>query len=362
MKENRDFDKTAYKKTADKIKLSANQKQILLDEMRKADAMLDLPENYNTAAKKKRPTYTIWIKAVAASLVVALLCSVMIFGFGTEKDKYSFSIIAMAAEVNSATDDEGKMTEITADDSVDIAHSLEVHPVFKGESDIPELNKSKYGYEELSIAVKPKMIYPQGENIKSVTYSSENMYFSVITTGIGYTDEDGNYCDYYIKYSDIKPLTNTSYNVKDLEFSVGNSDNGELNDGFTCSYEDAKRMIFPATELEKTFAFMTETDSRDEKTRQYVKNHIDKRNNSCDSNACCYSTYYLEGFSKATSEEQYIIEQALKDKSVDITVTFDDGTQRTKRIVFGTESRDVYIDITGEIQTRNVITARLVEE
>lgn len=120
--------------------------------------------------------------------------------------------------------------------------------------------------------------------------------------------------------------------------------------------------------IDYTVAFKSDGYPYDERDTSYsgeiinVKNHIDKMNNSCDSNACCYSTYYLEGFSKATSEEQYIIEQALKDKSVDITVTFDDGTQRTKRIVFGTESRDVYIDITGEIQTRNVITARLIEE
>lgn len=370
MTDNKDFDITAYKETADKIKLSQNQKQILLDEMRKADVLLNLPENKNNGGKKKKSAYGMWIKAVAASLVIALLCGVAFFGFGGEKDRYNFSIVAMAAEIDGATDDEGKMVELTADASVDIAHSIEMHPVFKCENDekekIPKLNKNKYGYEELSVALRPNMIYPQGENIKSVTYSSENMYFYVLTNSVGYTDGDGEFYDYYIKYSDVKLLTNTSYNVKDLEFSLGNSGNCNLNDGFTCSYEDAKRMIFPRKELEETFAFMTETDSRDEKTMQYVKNYIDEHNNvydySVSSGASSYGTYYFDGFNQATSEEQYLIEQALRDKSVDITVTFDDGTQRTKRIVFSTESRDVYIELTGETQKRNVITARLVEK
>ena len=65
-----DFDRETYKNEAENIKLSRNQKEILLEKMRETDRKLEKEEN---KPKKNKIFDTTWTRAVAASLAVALI-------------------------------------------------------------------------------------------------------------------------------------------------------------------------------------------------------------------------------------------------------------------------------------------------
>lgn len=68
MIDDKDFDKETYKNEAEKIKLSKNQKDILLEKMREADRNLKAEK-----PEKNKILCSAWIRAVAASLVVAII-------------------------------------------------------------------------------------------------------------------------------------------------------------------------------------------------------------------------------------------------------------------------------------------------
>ena len=117
MIDNNDFDRETYKKEGENVKLSRTQKEILLEKMREADSQFESEEN---KPKKSKIFYSAWIRAVAASLAVAMVGTACYLGF-TNFNKASenngattfddskksngniFSITANAAEIENKT-------------------------------------------------------------------------------------------------------------------------------------------------------------------------------------------------------------------------------------------------------------------
>lgn len=308
------FDSKKYKEEFDKIELSKTDKDILKARMYQAE------ENENEKSRSKKQFFTVKtrVKIASAAVAAALIAGVIfipsnIGGNGTNSSSNAFTIVANAAEYNSA-----------ADNIIGLYSGSGNFGPIEGEKALNESGKTNYSasYNLSNFAVK-------GENIKSVTVKSNTKYcyFS-----FSYSDKD--------LFSNYKGLKNSQYSQKQRNSFYSWS---VYCDSVTYNAEDDSSSVVTLNNL---LDYEIETNRTDEQIDKWLDKYEQieeklqtiraKQHQKYGDNVEILETK-KEIKLEATQEKYWnkAMEKILKDASFTLTVNFADGTS---------ESVDIYVD------------------
>lgn len=315
------FNVDKFAEEMDTVSLTQNQKGILLDKMRKFD------ENADKSSKKLKLNYGLWIKSVAAGLVVALIFG-GVFAFTKNiSAENSFVVVASAAElpeselndaIVGAFSDGGRAEFAMCDfDYVDVNNPLYSTHLLNGQGKIDYFNF--FNLSELNIV---------GKNIESVTFKANKKftYFSIEP----YYHAEKSLEEILSMFSDNDTLNNSQY-AKD----AGDGFHGYC-DSFTYKNPDISDEE-QTLELGGYISLVVESDRTDEEIDEYVKN-IEE----------VYSSYKTvdipdgrttvnnsnktdeELMNESTKSVGEMDKKTLDGATIDITVNFADGSSQTK--------------------------------
>lgn len=369
MIDDKDFDKETYKNEAEKIKLSKNQKDILLEKMREAD------RNFKAETPKKNKIFcSAWIRAVAASLAVAIIGGACYLGISNyhNNDSYSdeneqitksniFSITANAAEIenNSVI---GMFSGMNGGQFLmkDFENNFEIYK--------NKLGKIDYfnDYELTKLEIK-------GTNIESVEFKSnkKGVYFVIEPCVFDdYQDETiGDEQDEQIIYGDdyyeiknivetgefagFDKLSNSQYTKDEFEEHADGL-YGEFCDGFTYEIKTpsaTERVI----EIGKVINLVIETDRTDSDIDGWMNEYCELDDESHTLRA---EIRQQQGESGEVTDEEAELDRKMQELNnkmikktvdgavIDVTVKFTDGSVQTQKINVGfyesNENNDPY--------------------
>lgn len=362
MIDNNDFDRKTYKSETDKIKLSRNQKEILLEKMREADRQL---ENEKNKPKKNKIFDTTWTRAVAASLAVAIIGTACYLGF---------SNFNKAAEGNTATSSaenrksNGNIFSITAN-AAEIENKSVIGMFsgmnggqfllkdFENEDTVYRNKQGKVdyfnNYELTELNIK-------GSNIESVVFRSsrKGVYF-VIYSEIFTSSEDEKIDNENNKiidnryfgqkklaesgdFSDYDSLENSQYTKAEFEeYSDGLY--GEFCDGFTYTLKnptDKEQII----EIGQAISLVVETDRTDseidELMNEYCKLNdelltLRAENSRANGEFGTVSDEENELERKMEKLNNQMVQKTADGAEIAVTVKFTDGSAQTQKINVG---------------------------
>lgn len=362
MIDNKDFDRETYKSEAENVKLSGNQKEILLNKMREADRQF---ERYDHKPEKNKIFNTTWTRAVAASLAVVLVGTACYMGFSNYEK---------AAERNVATSNsEGKKTNgnifsITAD-AAEIENKSLIG-IFTGISGAQFLMKDFENEDSFYRNKQGKVDYfndfelaelnIKGSNIQSVEFrlNHKSVYF-VISPDIFADSEDeeiGNetnkiYESGYFErkniaetgdFSDYDSLENSQYTKAEFKEHADGL-YGEFCDGFTYTLKnptDKEKII----NIGQAISLVVETDRTDSEIDRLMNEYCDLDDGYMAERA---ENRQINGeFGETSDEENSIYEKMVKLNSrmiqkavdgavIDVTIKFTDGSTQTQKINIG---------------------------
>lgn len=357
-----DFDRETYKNEAENIKLSRNQKEILLEKMREADRKLEKEEN---KPKKNKIFNTTWTRAVAASLAVALIGTACYVGF------LNFN---KASENNGATTSgdskksSGNIFSITAN-AAEIENKS-VIGMFSGISggqflmrDFEKedsLYRNKQGKVDYFNDYELTELNIKGSNIESVVFRSnrKGVYF-VISSEIFTSSEDEKIDNENNKiidnryfgqkkiaesgdFSDYNSLENSQYTKAEFE---EHSDGlyGEFCDGFTYTLKnptDKEQII----EIGQAISLVVETDRTDsdidELMNEYCKLNdelltLRAENRRANGEFGTVSDEENELERKMEKLNNQMVQKTADGAEIAVTVKFTDGSAQTQKINVG---------------------------
>lgn len=357
-----DFDRETYKNEAENIKLSRNQKEILLEKMREADRKLEKEEN---KPKKNKIFNTTWTRAVAASLAVALIGTACYMGF---------SNFNKASENNGATtsDDSkkssGNIFSITAN-AAEIENKSVIGMFsgmnggqfllkdFENEDTVYRNKQGKVDYfndyelTELNI---------KGSNIESVVFRSnrKGVYF-VISSEIFTSSEDEKIDNENNKiidnrylgqkkiaesgdFTDYNSLENSQYTKAEFE---EHSDGlyGEFCDGFTYTLKnptDKEQII----EIGQAISLVVETDRTDSGIDEIMNEFCElsdkllslrAENRRANGEFGTVSDEENELERKMEKLNNQMVQKTADGAEIAVTVKFTDGSAQTQKINVG---------------------------
>ncbi|MDO5764951.1 MAG: hypothetical protein Q4P84_04500 [Elusimicrobiales bacterium] len=367
MIDNNDFDRETYKNEAENIKLSKNQKEILIEKMREADRK---PEKEENKPKKNKIFNTTWTRAVAASLAVALIgtaCYMGVSNFNKASEKNGtttsddskksngnlFSITANAAEIENKSVI-GMFSGMNGGQFLlkDFENKDTVYRNKQGKVDY----FNDYELTELNI---------KGSNIESIVFRSnrKGVYF-VISSEIFVSSEDeiiDNENNKIIDnryfgqkkiaesgiFSDYNSLENSQYTKAEFE---EHSDGlyGEFCDGFTYTLKnpsDKEQII----EIGQAISLVVETDRTDSEIDKLMNEYCDlndellalrAENRSADGEFGTVSDEENEIELKMGKLNNQMVKKAVDGAVINVTVKFTDGSTQTRKINVGYYEND----------------------
>lgn len=357
-----DFDRETYKNEAENIKLSRNQKEILLEKMRETDRKLEKEEN---KPKKNKIFDTTWTRAVAASLAVALIGTACYMGFlnfnkGSENNGATtsgdskkssgniFSITANAAEIENKSVI-GMFSGMNGGQFLlkDFENEDTVYRNKQGKVDY----FNDYELTELNI---------KGSNIESVVLRSnrKGVYF-VISSEIFVSTEDEMIDNENNKiidnryfgqkkiaesgdFSDYNSLENSQYTKAEFE---EHSDGlyGEFCDGFTYTLKnptDKEQII----EIGQAISLVVETDRTDSGIDEIMNEFCEwsdkllslrAENRRANGEFGTVSDEENELERKMEKLNNQMVQKTADGAEIAVTVKFTDGSAQTQKINVG---------------------------
>lgn len=362
MIDNKDFDRETYKSEAENVKLSGNQKEILLNKMREADRQFERGEH---KPKKNKIFNTTWTRAVAASLAVVLVGTACYMGFSN----YEKTAESNTATTNSQSKkSNGNIFSITAN-AAEIENKS-VIGMFSGINGAQFLMKdfenedsryrNKQGKVDYFNDFELTELNIKGSNIQSVTFKSnkKSVYF-VISPDIFADLEDeeiGNetnkiYESGYFErkniaetgnFSDYDSLENSQYTKAEFKEHADGL-YGEFCDGFTYTLKNPtnKEKII---NIGQAISLVVETDRTDSEIDRLMNEYCDLDDGYMAERA---ENRQINGeFGETSDEENSIYEKMVKLNSrmiqkavdgavIDVTIKFTDGSTQTQKINIG---------------------------
>lgn len=361
MTDNNDFDIRTYKDQAGNIKLSGNQKEILLNKMRVTDRQL---ENEKNKPKKNQIFKTTWTRAAAALVAVALLGTVCCYGFlnykktkdsnvsatsevGKINDNNIFSITANAAEIENKSvigvfsginGGQFLMKDFNSKDT--FYHNKQGNVDYFNDYELTELNIKGSNIESVSFNIDKKSIYFAVSPYMFANTEDKTNNDSYKIYGYGYSE-----CEMIAKagyFSDYDRLLNSQYTKKEFnEHSDGLY--GEFCDGFTYTLKnpsDREQII----EIGKAISLVTETDRTDDEIDEWMNDYCNLNDELLKARA---ENRKHNGEYGEVSDEENEIEQKMQKLNnkmvkktvdgavIDVTVKFTDGSKQTQKINLG---------------------------
>lgn len=362
MIDNKDFGRETYKSEAENVKLSGNQKEILLNKMREADRQFERGEH---KPKKNKIFNTMWTRAVAASLAVVLVGTACYMGFSN----YEKTAESNTATTNSQSKkSNGNIFSITAN-AAEIENKS-VIGMFSGINGAQFLMKdfenedsryrNKQGKVDYFNDFELTELNIKGSNIQSVTFKSnkKSVYF-VISPDIFADLEDeeiGNetnkiYESGYFErkniaetgnFSDYDSLENSQYTKAEFKEHADGL-YGEFCDGFTYTLKNPtnKEKII---NIGQAISLVVETDRTDSEIDRLMNEYCDLDDGYMAERA---ENRQINGeFGETSDEENSIYEKMVKLNSrmiqkavdgavIDVTIKFTDGSTQTQKINIG---------------------------
>ncbi len=362
MIDNKDFGRETYKSEAENVKLSGNQKEILLNKMREADRQFERGEH---KPKKNKIFNTTWTRAVAASLAVVLVGTACYMGFSN----YEKTAESNTATTNSQSKkSNGNIFSITAN-AAEIENKS-VIGMFSGINGAQFLMKdfenedsryrNKQGKVDYFNDFELTELNIKGSNIQSVTFKSnkKSVYF-VISPDIFADLEDeeiGNetnkiYESGYFErkniaetgnFSDYDSLENSQYTKAEFKEHADGL-YGEFCDGFTYTLKNPtnKEKII---NIGQAISLVVETDRTDSEIDRLMNEYCDLDDGYMAERA---ENRQINGeFGETSDEENSIYEKMVKLNSrmiqkavdgavIDVTIKFTDGSTQTQKINIG---------------------------
>lgn len=361
MIDNNDFDRETYKKEGENVKLSRTQKEILLEKMREADSQFESEEN---KPKKSKIFYSAWIRAVAASLAVAMVGTACYLGF-TNFNK--------ASENNGATtfDDSkksnGNIFSITAN-AAEIENKS-VIGMFSGISggqflmkdfeNEDTLYRNKQGKVDYFNDYELTQLSVKGSNVESVTFTSnrKSIYFvinpNVFENSADETDDESYkiYDDGYSQlkkiadtgdFSDYDSLENSQYTKAEFEEHADGL-YGEFCDRFTYTLKnptDKEQII----EIGQVISLVVETDRTDSGIDEIMNEFCElsdkllslrAENRSANGEFGIISDEENKLEKKMEKLNNQMVQKTVDGAVIDVTVKFTDGSTQTQKINVG---------------------------
>lgn len=361
MIDNNDFDRETYKKEGENVKLSRTQKEILLNKMREADSQFESEEN---KPKKSKIFYSAWIRAVAASLAVAMVGTACYLGF-TNFNK--------ASENNGATTfdgskkSNGNIFSITAN-AAEIENKT-VMGMFSGLSggqflmrDFEKedsLYRNKQGKVDYFNDYELTQLSVKGSNVESVTFTSnrKSIYFvinpNVFENSADETDDESYkiYDDGYSQlkkiadtgdFSDYDSLENSQYTKAEFEEHADGL-YGEFCDRFTYTLKnptDKEQII----EIGQVISLVVETDRTDSGIDEIMNEFCElsdkllslrAENRSANGEFGIVSDEENKLEKKMEKLNNQMVQKTVDGAVIDVTVKFTDGSTQTQKINVG---------------------------
>ncbi len=328
-----EFNKTEYAESADKIKLSDTQKNILISKMQQAGSK----EDKIIPIKQHR----LWTKAIAAVLMLAIISGVLFF-FG-RAEQNSFVMTANASEISEAE------VEIESD----YVAGMKVNALER--KDLQEYSNEEYVTDWIEhISISDLSI--TGKNIESVSFKANKKFSHFAVFPLDQDDFDGkadvnkkptkdkDFVETLEKnYEEVLPLTNSNFKEKEEE-TYSLSVQGKRCDGFTYTNPnttDGEDKISFGSNVQLCF----ETDRFHDKVQDEYMNIIQDCEQRLNEMIQDYevlddgiSRHILTEEETALVKKQWeyrgkLLERLMDGASIDITVNFKDGTQQTKTMV-----------------------------
>ncbi len=361
------FDKNTYKNEMNSIKLNKNQKEILLDKMREVDRCESIHSEDKVKTKKALPY--IPIKAMAASLVVALLFSSLYIGFNNNTDsKNSFRLVASAAET-------GKLIELSKSEV--IIGSQEgltgyVMGYFDSNDYVVYTNKngkkdvfSKFrltdfkvigtDIESVSMTANKKYTYffvtpDYPENLYINENDTESSMYKAYGTDTFKVNEKYMVENYEAKnFSNFEPLTNSIYTPEEFKNYFFLGEHGTPCNGFTyknTQVSDGEQTI----SLDYSTALILESD----RTNQEIDNRLNnadklyeeilnnnKRFNESEKNKFYFNSMDNKNLLEELSADfDYFEDSTLNNASINVSVKFKDGRVETQTLLLSCDDEN----------------------
>ena len=352
MADNFTFDRDTYKNEFEKLKLTKNQKEILLDKMRAADKNNFILSEKNE--KSKNIFRFIPIRAVAASLVVALIFSAIYLGSGnsSENSHNSFRLVANAAET-------GELQEITDSDVIIGSGKSESGFSMMSFTDSDTgIYTNKYGKQDYFSVFELDNLKVVGTNIESISFyankkgtyfiispeSTDNLntpYNSESSKIYGETTNENKDTESSIikswlaeNFINIKPITNSVYTEEEFEnYFTGYY--GKVCNGFT--YKNTQTSKGEQTvSLDYSTALILESNRTDGEIDGYLNeikelqnkiNELRLSSKNNESNKLYYSTDEENELGEQIEEKIYAFNcKILEGATIKVSVKFEDGT------------------------------------
>lgn len=362
MIDNKDFGRETYKSEAENVKLSGNQKEILLNKMREADRQFERGEH---KPKKNKIFNTTWTRAVAASLAVVLVGTACYMGFSN----YEKTAESNTATTNSQSKkSNGNIFSITAN-AAEIENKS-VIGMFSGINGAQFLMKdfenedsryrNKQGKVDYFNDFELTELNIKGSNIQSVTFKSnkKSVYFFISPDIFADLEDEeiGNetnkiYESGYFErkniaetgnFSDYDSLENSQYTKAEFKEHADGL-YGEFCDGFTYTLKNPtnKEKII---NIGQAISLVVETDRTDSEIDRLMNEYCDLDDGYMAERA---ENRQINGeFGETSDEENSIYEKMVKLNSrmiqkavdgavIDVTIKFTDGSTQTQKINIG---------------------------
>lgn len=299
------FDINRYKAENDAVRLTEAQKNAI-----KSNA----ERSAKARAVRSFPT---WAKPIAAALAVLMLAGGIWLGTGRNNSKNMFSITAHA---------------VSSDEAVELDNSFKPVGELKhfGGGAVHTYDGESLT-EEYIIRFADFSFTCPGNNIRSVTYMANNGAFRIV-------DTDG-IIDY--KNSDYLETKNNEKYIKTAETDIWT---GEIVSTYTVNSDYTGKYI-------------------DDEPNICLVSKIDLLSGDCPK---ALKDGYNKDFSSKEEAEKYMElegKTALRDLSVDVTVTYNDGSTETKTMVFSSdvEITEWTMDADGEYSydSKTAINAKI---
>lgn len=351
------FNNENYKKAYEKIELSEEQKRLLTEKMRLADAkncseQTEKIVSYDTFAKTQKHRKNMWLRILAATLCVMLVVCAAPFALNklTNKSENSFMIVAKAADTSSDTvvDENGVKIDCGQYGTLILQEKddISVHPYL-----------DKNGKENLFCDFNLTSFRIVGNNIKSIKFklNGNKQYFSF------WADDS---------FTDIKPLSQSGYSEDELLEHIDGCDADTFSNEFT--YINKIPGENQSIVLDNKLNIINESDRSnseiDKIADEYFKN-VEKINEW--KTRLYYETggvgthdtpeEYEKIYNAISEEMDEILKLQFEGMTMDITVNYEDGSTQTKKFNIGYEmvedvsqnseaSQDSEVPQTGEAQ------------
>lgn len=312
------FDVNQYKSENERLTLKPEQKRMITDKMYQACRTM---ERCNTVTYKR-----FWVKAMAAVLAVVMIVGVGFIGFGTNDKSDNWFMISV--EAASSTADE-YMFSSTEDESFSTdqgsskinGYSKNAMTGFFMESETAVITKD--GIKDYFAYYHMENFDVKGANIKSVEFESrrKGIYF-ILTPADDSVDylRSTNEIDAALRdYKERSTLNNSQYSFEELRgqapYLLWPCDGFEYESGSVSTGEEDN--VLPVNHID----IVLESDHSDAEIAAWLKEmrEIDHSNEKE-----CNSRY--------TELEQKVQEKMLRDASISVTVTYEDGSTQTQNI------------------------------